>query len=187
MKSRPRCFGLALRRFRLGATATIASPTFISRSLACGLSMIFRQGLIACSWPIARCRMGRRRAMCSRPCVSTSVTSMRSRKITIRRSRVADGTIFLDGAHRAVEPGLRVHVGDLFQGKGVLVIGRTFAAGRVRSRLFGAHSSMITRRASTSRRDAWTGCLSADLSGTAESVNPAAKDAQRSSPGERYV
>ena len=48
--------------------------------------------------------------------------------------------------------GLGVQLGRLLDGEGILVVRRTVATVRVRSRLFAAHGVMIPRRASTSRR-----------------------------------
>src|ERR1035437_786169 len=47
---------------------------------------------------------------------------------------------------------LGVELGCLLDGKGILVIRRTVATGRVRSRLFAAHGVMIPRRAFSSRQ-----------------------------------
>ena len=62
------------------------------------------------------------------------------------------GTIFLDGTDGARIAGLRVKLGRLLDGKGILVVRRTVAAVRVRSWLFAAHRVMIPQYSVTSRR-----------------------------------
>ena len=49
------------------------------------------------------------------------------------------GTVFLNGANGAGVAGLGVQLGRLLNGKGILMVGRTFAARRVRSRLLISH------------------------------------------------
>jgi hypothetical protein len=60
--------------------------------------------------------------------------------------------IFLDGPYRTGEAGLGVEVRYFLDGEGILMVRRTVATGRVRSRLFVGHALRIPRRASTSRR-----------------------------------
>jgi hypothetical protein len=54
--------------------------------------------------------------------------------------------IFLDCAPSARVTGRRIQFGGLLDGEGIFVVGRTFAAGRVRSQLVIGHGLMITRR-----------------------------------------
>lgn len=65
---------------------------------------------------------------------------------------LGQGAIFLKRPWRPRMTRLRIQLGSLLDGEGVLVVRRTFAAGRGRSRLFGGHGLMIPRRASTSRQ-----------------------------------
>jgi hypothetical protein len=72
-------------------------------------------------------------------------------------------TIFLDGADSAGMAGLGIKLGRLLDGKGILVVRRTVATIRVRSRLFAAHGVMIPRRGCapdrlSPTRDDETGC-----------------------------
>jgi len=52
---------------------------------------------------------------------------------------LVNSAVFLDSARRAGVTGQGVQLGRFLDGEGILVVRRTFATGRVRSRLFGGH------------------------------------------------